>query len=524
MLSMLHFTLYLLSAVNTSQPASEIRLAVVVGNNIGLSHEQPLDYAEEDAKRFHELLLDIGSVDPDRAYLLIGKKAHDVLNALIETTGRLHEHPGKNTSVIVYISSHADESSLHLNGTRLMITELRNVLDRMPARFRLVIVDACRTALSQKTKGGRPVAEVPVAIDKSVRVEGEVFITSAGPGERAQEWTYLRGALFSHHLMTALRGAADYDDNGKISLTEAYSYAFRTTNAHAVRKSSTPQRPSYEFRFQGFGEWTFTQPSKMGASILLDKQLSGTFWIADRSNHLVAEVGKIQGSQLKIAVQPGWYRVVRPEGDWAYACDVHLHFGGQKNIHPDQFLRLPRQAVKLRGNEPILLRPWHVGMGYSLSNGSLQGIGWMHHLVLSIERELGSWFAGLILTGARNSFQTLYMDIDHWQLGLHLIGGYRIPWWMLTIDLGFEIRSSLLHQKIKREHAQEIEDISGIVENNRNALQLGSGFTAKIGLPISERLWIWLHGASGIYRVPLWTGQSKISSYHETGLVCSFSL
>jgi hypothetical protein len=44
--------------------AEELRVAVVVGSNTGVSGDAPLEYAESDARRFHQLLLEVGDVLP----------------------------------------------------------------------------------------------------------------------------------------------------------------------------------------------------------------------------------------------------------------------------------------------------------------------------------------------------------------------------------------------------------------------------------------------------------------------------
>ena len=39
----------------------------------------------------------------------------------------------------------------------------------------------------------------------------------------------LGGSLFTHHLLSAMRGASDSDGDGQVTLFEAYSYAYERT-------------------------------------------------------------------------------------------------------------------------------------------------------------------------------------------------------------------------------------------------------------------------------------------------------
>ena len=61
---------------------------------------------------------------------------------------------------------------------------------------------------------------------------------STTEGEPAQEWPYLRGSLFTHHLLAALRGLGDVDANGAVTLAEAYTYSYRNTLSQSLLGSA----------------------------------------------------------------------------------------------------------------------------------------------------------------------------------------------------------------------------------------------------------------------------------------------
>ena len=48
-------------------------------------------------------------------------------------------------------------------------------------------------------------------------------------GEDAQESDDIKGSFFTHHLVSALRGAADEDMDGRVVLEEAYRYTYNET-------------------------------------------------------------------------------------------------------------------------------------------------------------------------------------------------------------------------------------------------------------------------------------------------------
>ena len=56
-------------AIGTPAAADE-RLVVAIGNDVGLEGEEPLRYAHRDARRFAELMREVGGVQPGRALLV----------------------------------------------------------------------------------------------------------------------------------------------------------------------------------------------------------------------------------------------------------------------------------------------------------------------------------------------------------------------------------------------------------------------------------------------------------------------
>lgn len=65
----------------------------------------------------------------------------------------------------------------------------------MPARLRVVITDACTSGALIRTRGGKPIQPFVVDLEQGQRIEGDVYITSTGPNEPAQEWEALASGL-----------------------------------------------------------------------------------------------------------------------------------------------------------------------------------------------------------------------------------------------------------------------------------------------------------------------------------------
>ncbi|MFA6549675.1 MAG: hypothetical protein WCT39_07110, partial [Candidatus Margulisiibacteriota bacterium] len=67
------------------------KIAVVIGSNEGLANENTLRYAESDAKRISQVLLELGDVTSARNYLLLRPKIQDICLKLTEISGRIKE-------------------------------------------------------------------------------------------------------------------------------------------------------------------------------------------------------------------------------------------------------------------------------------------------------------------------------------------------------------------------------------------------------------------------------------------------
>ncbi len=480
-------TAMLLSAAPSTE---DVRVAVVVGSNVGNAGEDVLGYAEQDAERFHRLLIDVGGVRPERAFLVTSGGAPAVRQAMAEAKGRLAEL-GKQApnAFILYVSGHADADALHLEGTQLPLAELRQTIDGFEATFRLVVIDACRTPVRAVSKGGRPAPEVAVVAPELAQVKGLVWISSAGEGEPAQEWATLSGSLFSHHVMSALRGAADFNRDGAVSLAETYAYAFSRTVSQAVLSNAGVQRPSFEMQLAGWGDWVFARPAQLGATLVFDESLGGTLWVLDRRQVLIAEVSKSRGEMVRLAVAPGAYRVVQREGAFVKVAEVNLFFGAERSVADFDWVRQRARDVLRKGRAWASLRPWQFSVGYGLSSHYLDGAGLQHWGELSLRRTWGSLFARLKVGGTQSQFLATESRVTHQEVRVALAAGWQWPAWNVLFSLGVEPQAAFAQQWVQRDSREQIQRVFGVSEPRRTATAWGGAAVVQADLPFSER-WV----------------------------------
>jgi hypothetical protein len=495
----------------------DVRLAVVAGNNRGLDSEQPLEFAELDARRVHAVLTDLGGVASKRATLVLGGGPDDLLRAVSEMVGQARELAGSAPiTVVLYVSAHADEEALHLGGEKLALAALLERFGGAPAHLRIAVLDACRLPVGTRPKGGRPGPEVPVVLDQSARVDGDVFIAATGPGELAQEWTHLRGSLFTHQFLVGLRGAADFDGNGRVTLAEAYAFAYRATLARAAEAGLTPQRPSFDFRLAGFGDWVFTQVGAGGSELTLAEDVAGRVWITDQRSDVVAEVDKRLGEPVRLALAPGLYRVVRLSGGWAAAADVNLSFGGSRRVEEAALIRVRAERALAKGGPPLVLRPWRLVASWGVTSGSAPGMPVQQGLEVGAERAFGEWLTRLTFGGGWSTAAAERASISQRDLRMSVSATWTFPMSVAMGGFGLEFRPRVIWQHIGR--SAEVERLYG-PGPVQTALVMAVGPLVTASVPLGDRSTLGLDLGAGMEWAPDQEGNVRTRAFVQARLV-----
>jgi len=292
-----------------TEPNSLRRFALVAGVNNGGPGRVLLRYAHSDAEAFARLLKELGGVasrdvlillEPDPGSLAEGfSRIKDLLEAA--------KREGVRTELLFYYSGHSDENGLLVGGTRLSYRDIREAINAVPADVRIAILDSCASGAFTRAKGGK--WKAPFLVDNSAQVRGHAFLTSASADETAQESDRVGGSFFTHFLISGLRGGADDSRDGRVTLNEAYHYAFQETLAQTESTRPGPQHPNYDIQLAGKGELVITDLRGTSALLLLPPEMEGRLFIRDGEGRLVAEINKPGGRLINLGLEPGTYRV-----------------------------------------------------------------------------------------------------------------------------------------------------------------------------------------------------------------------
>ena len=344
--------LLLLAAVSNVSAAQEIqinRYVLAVSANYGGEGRPTLRYAASDARSFVNVLKEMGGV---QAGNIVEVKEPSVA-AFQQKIDELDKKIAKNKSaggrdeVLVYYSGHADEKGLRLGKETFAWKALRTKIDSLHADVKIAVIDACGSGAITRAKGG--VAVPAFMVDKSSDMKGYAFITSSTQDESSQESDKLKGSFFTHSLVSGLRGAGDISGDGKVTLSEAYQFAFNETLQKTEATMGGAQHPSRDMNLAGTGDVVMTDLRSMNAGLDIGEDVEGRLFIRDERGELVAELYKKAGRPINLGLAAGKYSV-RLERPAEYKeASVTLQDNYRAQLTQKQFSAIVAEKTTLRG-------------------------------------------------------------------------------------------------------------------------------------------------------------------------------
>jgi uncharacterized caspase-like protein len=251
-------------ATSTAVSAPNI-YALVIGLSAYRDPRIPrLQHSHADAQAFFQLLKDPQGmgVPPENIQLLLDEQA-SLTEVKCAITGWLFEHANEDSMVLLFFAGHGhvepdrsgrrdtceylllwDTQPENLYATALSNDEFERCLFTVRAKRLAIFMDACHSGGVAKA-GARDVGTVHEPKKWVVPGEGRVIITAAKASQQSWEDPSLGHGIFTYHLLEALGGKADANQDGKVSITEVYTYLERNVPASARRLKHAVQEPFF---------------------------------------------------------------------------------------------------------------------------------------------------------------------------------------------------------------------------------------------------------------------------------------
>lgn len=334
----------------TSASPTLRRYALIIGSNTGGgAGRDKLRYAGQDATRVADVLTQLGGVDrPDLALLAEpDMRALDGAFDALSRRVRDEKRRGQRVELVVYYSGHADESGILIGGGRYDYARLRQRIRAVPADVHIAIVDSCASGSFTRIKGGRKMP--PFLHDSSNQVAGFAFLSSSSEDEDAQESDRIGASFFTYFFVAALRGAADRNRDGRVTLTEAYQFSYEHTLGRTQNTVHGPQHPAYDMHLSGTGDVVITDLRSTESALVLPPALKGRVTILDKSGRVAVELTKEAGEPLNLALPNETYTVRVDNKAGEFVATVTLDRVGSIELAPEALRRVAPEATVARG-------------------------------------------------------------------------------------------------------------------------------------------------------------------------------
>ncbi len=332
------------------------RFVVAVGANNGGGERDQLQYALSDAKSFLKVFHDLGGVARENSLFLAEPDMKSLFKELGKFQAKIEESKPdyKRLEFFFYYSGHSDDKNILLGEEKVSYEDLREVINSVDADVRIAILDSCASGAFTRIKGGKK--RQPFMLDTANDMKGYAFMSSSSANEVSQESDYINGSFFTHYLVSGLRGAADVSQDGRVTLNEAYQFAFNETLSQTTKTLSGPQHPHTQTHLSGKGDVVMTDIRQSQVLLVLLPDLVGNIFIHDKNNLLVVELTKPSGRRIELGLEEGKYRIINIIEGQVYESSIQLKKEKECVLDSEEFVETDKVYTTPRGDRDLKIR------------------------------------------------------------------------------------------------------------------------------------------------------------------------
>jgi uncharacterized caspase-like protein len=246
------------------------RWAVVVGISKYQYAEKgipPLQYAHNDAQSFMDFLYSTngGGFKPANTHLLLDEKA--TTNNIRSSLFTFLKKAEKDDLVIIYFAGHGapeagrpdnlylityDTDPNDLASTAFPMWDMETALKRYIAADRVVILaDACHSGGVGQDAGLRSFGNANLINSYLANLDktkpGRAIMTASETNQLSREGEQWKGhGVFTYYLLEALKGKADTDGDGIVTIAEVFKYVYDNVRSATESQQHPTIRGKYD--------------------------------------------------------------------------------------------------------------------------------------------------------------------------------------------------------------------------------------------------------------------------------------
>lgn len=440
-----------------SAQTRDVRLALLIGNQDGWSGDPWLNYViKGDLRPMEKALKHIGF-----EVIVLENQTADAIRAAFNNVKERINSSLRPTTFLFYYTGHADKTHFHTGPktgqTPISYRGFRDFFYKLPIKRRVAIIDACHSGQIVREFGSEKKFRklLKRGLPKGVRAQRSAdLIRLLKPSQgrerglrvigssRYLSWEIrkYKASVFTYHLLRGLKGKADTNQDGRISLDELFAFTRQQVY------NDTGQRPQ-QYKQVVIGEPYSFAPAyrsrlRIGPNVLgqLKISVANFVWVQDKQTK----------QPLRLAIVDGKGVAYLRRQKRCFQQPVNLPKGGEAilgtqgwKLIPCTRLRRTAKGVTIQGvTEPMLRNTterWlnlalHAGYAY-LGEPTLDE---QHHMAFGLNLR-HQWFGigAHLTTGspARKNFQLTRLllraelgypkNFDGWEtfFGLYFHGG-----------------------------------------------------------------------------------------------------
>jgi hypothetical protein len=327
--------------------AEPVRILIAAGSKLGLAAERPLKFAGTDATRVRDVVVSLGGVKTENAFVLAEPTRAQLFAAVDRARTEAQKHRSDEVTLLFYFSGHGDRDALHLGDDRVLLTELSTKLGEVPAGLRIAVTDACRATRDKGFTADEPFA---ITATNTPQATGQVWLHASSDGEAAQESDELQGAIFTHAWINGLRGAADSNGDARVTLEESFAFAHSQTMIRSAKSSGVLQKPEAVVSLREASPVVLTETAARMATLSLPQGRDTHFLVySSGAKSVLSELWGSQERRIALRLPPGRYVVQRRIGSIGGTASIAIGEGEERKLEDREFATSSLEVLARKG-------------------------------------------------------------------------------------------------------------------------------------------------------------------------------
>ncbi len=327
--------------------AEPVRILVAAGSKLGLTAERPLKFASTDATRVRDVVVSLGGVKSENAFVLAEPTRAALFGAIERARTEAQKHRADEVTLIFYFSGHGDRDAIHLGDDRVLLTDLSSKLGDVPAGLRIAVTDACRATRDKGFTADEPFAITATNVPQA---SGQVWLHASSDGEAAQESDELQGAIFTHAWINGLRGAADANGDSRVTLEESFAFAHSQTMIRSAKSSGVMQKPEAVVSLREASPVVLTETAARMATLSLPRGRDTHFLVySSGAKSVLSELWGSPDRRIALRLPPGRYVVQRRIGSVGGMATIAIGEGEERKLEEREFAASSLEVLARKG-------------------------------------------------------------------------------------------------------------------------------------------------------------------------------